>query len=438
MSIELRSRNQSQNQWVAAYSSNWHDGIPVFDPSLWLLRDPDAEEKMLRDADIAHAVGFRRHLIAGQRWSCRPCDEESEEAVRAAEVAETLLRNIKHFSSARVALARAFFSGARFARIIGEPRILSLGDGKPRVWWVPTMLQDQDKRMYRPVADSDGVTVTAHWERWDVAKMQWVTQTIEESIHTIRHVYQDDQSTLGHGRALREALGWWWYNKTHVLHESVQAAEKHGQGILKAKINGLRSGTSEEDNEKRIQTWLRRLEEMRGRHVIVHDDQDDIEVVSQSGTGWNLLKELRDEARTSVATLVLGANMNTQASEGGSYALAEVHENATEALIQFDRSTLEETLTDDLIGCLWFRNHANLVELGLDRLSPQFDLTQEKRQDPVERATTAVSLSGIGVALSLDDVLDQTGFRRPKDDEEQIKPRAPEPAFGGFAPPPGI
>lgn len=430
---ELRIRNQSREQYVRDYSSVWRDGIEVYDPSIWLARDPDAEEKMLRDADIAYAINYRRHLIAGQRWTCSPQDgDETEQGKLAAEVASDLIGNIRHFATARIALARAFFSGSRFARIHGKPKTLTIGDGRPRVWWVPTMLEDQDKRFYRPVVENDGEVVRAHWERWDVAHMRWEPESSEDAVCTIRHVYQDHQGTLGHGTALREALGWWWYNKTHLLQESVMSAEKHGGGILRAKIDGLRDGGTDAENSARITAWVNKLEDMRSRHVIAHDSRDDVDVIAPAGTGWQLLKELRDEARISIATLVLGANMNTSATEGGSYALAEVHENATEALVQFDRHTLEETLSDDLIGCLWFKNHANLVDMGIAGVRPRFDLTQEKRQDPAQRAAVAAQLSGMGIALSMDDVLDQTGFRKPREDEERIEPRAVQPSLPGF------
>ena len=440
MTNELRSRHQSRNQFVRDYSSVYRDGVEIFDPSVWLQLDPDAEEKMLRDSDIAHAVGYRRHLIAGQRWTCTPRDDnETDEAVAAAQLGATLLGHIKHFGSARVALARAFFSGARFARIRGCTKVLTLGDDKPRTWWVPTALEDLDKRMFRPVAKNDGEHVSAYWERWDVAQMKWVPETQEDAIQTIRHVYQDDQSTLGHGRALREALGWWWHTKTNLIAESCIAAEKHGVGTIRAKIAGLRDAATGLPNQEMIRQWTATLENLRARHVLVHDRDDEVDILTPGGTGWQMLREFREDARQSITTLVLGANVNTTATEGGSYALAEVHEGTTEALVQFDRQTLEETLTDDLLGCVWYRNWPNLAELGLHKLCPKFDLTQEKRQDPAQRAQVAAQLSQMGVELALDDVLDQTGFRRPKPGEDVVKAQPAQPAgqlgFPGFGDP---
>jgi len=415
---ELRLRNQSAQLYVRALSQAWRNGIQIHDPSLWLLRDPETEEKMLRDADIAHAVGFRRHLIAGREWTMQPKVEAHERAPMAVHVATETVKGIKHFSSARLNLARAFFSGARFAEIKGHPITSTLGDGKPRTWWMPRELIDMDKRRFRIRPERDAHNrPRAVWQIWDFATDTYVDQSTQGAIRTIRHVYQDDEATLGHGRALREALGWWWYAKTHVFQESLSAVERFAQGILTAKIDGIRDAATGLPNTQLIAEWTAVLEDLRARHVIVSDKSDEIDMVKMDAQGWQLLHTIREELRSTIFTLVLGANLTTAASEGGSYALAEIQENSTEALVQFDRETLEDTLSDDLLGCIWYMNHANMVELGIHDQRPRFSITQEKRQDPKERAEVANVLHGMGVDLSMQDLMEQTGFKAPEDGE---------------------
>jgi len=433
MSTEIRVRHQAQNVYTRALSSAWRNGIQLHDPSLWLLRDPEVEEKMLRDADIRHAIGYRRHLIAGKDWNVLPRDETNVRAPVAVHVATELLKEIEGFTQARMNLSRAFFSGARFARIHGRPKRLRLGDGVERTWWIPTRLEDIDKRMYRIVPHNDDGELSAHWERWDVGRAEFIAEDRLDAVQTIRHVYQDDEATLGHGSALREAIGFYWYAKEHVFQESLAAVEKFAQGILVAKIDGARDAATGLPNETVISEWVAMLEDLRARHVMVYDKADNVEVLHGGGDGWQLLESIRAELRNTIYTLVMGANLTTAASEGGSYALAEVQENSTEALIQFDRETLQETLSKSLLGCLWFKNHANLVELGIHDERPLFNITQEKRQDPKERADVASVLSGMGVDLSLVDVLEQTGFSQPEPGEEIIKGGSAAPADpGGF------
>lgn len=481
MTTELRVRNQAQQLYVRALSSAWRNGVQLHDPSLWLVREPELEEKMLRDADIAHAVQYRRHMIAGQRWSLLPRVDRTKPtsgpqpmtppkvagAIQPAQpgalspsptiaapptapdpgklavgVATELLDSIRHFTQARLNLARAFFSGARFGYIHGKPLTLTIGDGKPRQWWVPTHIEDRDKRYYRvvPKVNTADDTLTATWEEWDIVKLQFVPITVERARRTIRHVYQDDQASLGHGHALREALGWWWYAKTHVFEESLTAVERFAQGILAAKVDGVRDAQTGLPNTELIRQWRQVLEDLRARNVLVFDKADDVEVIQMNASGWELLNTIRSELRSTIFTLVLGANLTTSANEGGSYALAQVQENSTEALVQYDREVLEETLTDDLLGCVWFMNHANLAELGIANDMPRFSITQEKREDPKARAEVAQTLNAMGVELSLEDVLEQTGFRKPDIGEEIIQKAAPQPSpFGGglFGDPPG-
>lgn len=429
MSTELRVRNQSQQLYVRALTTAWRNGVELHDPSLWLLREPELESKMLRDADIAHALQYRRHQIAGQRWSCVPRIENSPRAPMSVAIATELLDGIRGFTSARLNLARAFFSGARFARIHGKPRTLAIGDGKPRTWWCPERLEDEDKRYYRAVPRVDDVTgeTSAHWQRWDMAAQEFAPLSEDAATQTIRHVYQDDQETLGHGRGLREALAWWWYAKTQVFSESLQAVERFAQGILTAKIDGARDAETGLPNTELIREWQAVLEDLRGKNVLVHDNADSIEVISGSSEGWQLLAGMREELRSTIFTLVMGANLTTSANSGGSYALAEVQENSTEALIQYDREVLEETLTQHLLGCVWTMNHANLVELGIAEEKPRLTITNEKREDPKMRADVAAVLHGMGVELSLQDVLEQTGFRKPEPGEEVVEKSAPAP-----------
>lgn len=434
MSEAIRVRNQAAQVYTRALSSAWRNSVQIHDPSLWQFRDPEVEEKMLRDADIRHAVGYRRHLIAGNGWNLVPRDETNPVSDLAVHVGTTLIKEIEHFTQSRLNLARAFFSGARFARIHGEPQVLTLGDGKPRTWWVPSRLEDVDKRMYRIVPNNEDGTLSAHWERWNVGTAEYDVETRKDALHTIKHIYQDDEASLGHGSALREALGWCWYSKTHVFQESLAAVERFAQGMLVARVDGARDAESGLPNSEVIREWTAVLEDVRARHTLVYDKADEIEILPGGGDGWQLMSDVRNELKNMVYTLVMGATLTTGASEGGSYALAEVQENSTEALIQFDRETLQETLSKSLVGCIWKRNYPNLVELGIAEEQPFFNITQEKRQDPRERAEVASVLSNMGVDLSRAEVLEQTGFSAPEAGEEIIPggSMAPPQNGGGF------
>lgn len=418
---ELRTRNQSQQQFVRALSAAHRNGVQLHDPSVWLLREPEIEEKMLRDADIRHAVGYRRHLIAGRKWNITPNVEGSPRSDMAVHVATEMLKKIEHFTRARLNLSRAFFSGARFSRIVLEPMDLDLGDGQMRTWLMPVELVDEDKRMYRIATDNDTNVIRMHWERWNIAGNEFVDMTKAEFDATLQHVYEDDQAALGHGTALREALGWWWYAKTHVFQESLQAVERFAQGIIHAKIDGVRDADGR-PNTQLVAEWESVLTDLRSRHVLVSDKNDDIEIISGSSEGHQMLSDIRSELRNTIYTLVMGANLTTAANEGGSYALAEVQENSTESLLRYDRETLQEMLSSQLIGYLWRLNWANVSELGVQNERPNFSISAEKVLDPKERALIGQIANQMGVHISRDDFLDQIGYRIPEEGEETIEP----------------
>ncbi len=438
MTVELRLRNQSRQQFVRAYSSAWRHSIEVYEPSTWLLRDPDAEAKMMRLAEINHAVTHRQNLITGNRWSLVAKDDKSQRAALAVEVGTALVEQIERFYDGLRNLSYAFLPGQRFAYVQGVPMQLRIGDGKRRTWWVPKSLEDLDKRNFRKVVERDESSqeiLGAHWERWLAGKTGWKPLTTNESRCLIEHTYRDTQLTLGYGTALIEALGWHWYTLTHIFQESIAKAERYGQGFLHAKIDGLRDGGASLPNTQLLEEWKSTLEDMRARHILVSDKADDIAMIEASGTGWEILSTLREELRSSILTLILGANLTTsQNGKVGSFAMAEVHENSTESLIRFDRRALDETISRGLLkNCLWHKNWPNLVELGIAHECPTFQIVQEKQQDPQERAQVALTLNQMGVDLSLEDLYEQTGFRRPERGEEVVRGgQAPQPGPGGL------
>ena len=134
-----------------------------------------------------------------------------------------------------------------------------------------------------------------------------------------------------------------------------------------------------------------------------------------------------------IFTLVIGANLTTAADKGGSYALAEVQENSTEARVTFDRESLEETYTDTLVAAIWYHNWPLMSELGIHDAAPMFNIKQEKPQDPLQRAQVIQTMSGTGLRIAAQDAYEQVGLRAPKPGEEVLEPPAPAPAFpGGF------
>lgn len=415
--------------------------IEIRQPSIWLSRDPYAEEKMLRCVPIASAVETRCGKVAGRHWILTPRVPTDPRGDLAVAVGTELLGGLRKFSAARKLLAKAFFHGSRGAVIHTELRPMAIGDGRLRNWVVPVKLEDQSRFRYRKkLPDPHGDHPKAHWERWEILGKdsgQWVPLPISQAQNLIRHVYDDTEESLGYGKGLREQLGWPWWALAHTNQEAIGAIERFARGWVHAKVDGARNAETGLTNTAVVSEWQKKLQDMQSKHVIVSSKEDEIEVVVGSAEGWQMISDFRKDLKADIATLVLAANLPTQATQGGSFALSQTQENSTESLVQFDREALEQTLDDSLMACIWHKNHANLVELGIADSKPRFGITQEKIENPQEVATTASTLHAMGVPLSSEDVYDRTGMKKPEENEDQI-PGAAGAAADPFAPPVGF
>lgn len=431
MTQELRMYNQAGELYLSALRSAWRRE-KIEQPSLWLTRDPAAEDKMLRNDVIGHAVNHRCMLIAGRAWNLVPKRPNDPMADLAVAVGTDLVKKIRKFAEARRQLARAFFHGARYATIKTAVKWLDLGDGVMRQWVVPIRLQDENRFRYRKrVRDPHGPNPRAYWEKHQLlggdGDAGWKPVSRREAIGIIGHVYDDTEETLGYGKGLREALGYPWYALTHCDQEALGAIERYARGWVQARIDKAAHADTGLPNTEVVSKWLTLIEKMQARHAMVLGKDDEIEIAEPSGTGWQMVDRHLDRLEGRVRTLVLSGNLPTAASEGGSYALSNTQENSTEMVVQFDRLAMEEVLSDDLMQALWWFNHANMVELGIQDLQPEFAVTQEKMENPTEVAATAETMNRMGADIASEDLYKRTGFRKPEAEEDVI-PGKREPA----------
>ena len=108
----------SYERYVQSLSDAIKNRDWIYDPSYSLHSDSEIYAKVLRDPVTAHAIRFRKHLVAGATIrvvaaSERPADEA------AAAVMEDLLGQIVGFTDARILLADAIFRGSAYAMILG-------------------------------------------------------------------------------------------------------------------------------------------------------------------------------------------------------------------------------------------------------------------------------------------------------------------------------
>ena len=396
----------------------------IFDPDYALQQDLDFYWKIRRDPVIAHALEQRRHLVAGRDWFIEPA-ESTRKARQAAKIVEQLISHISCFASVRFNLAEAVITGSKWGRLYGEVRRVKVEGAQPAEWYVLSGGRDQAKQRFAFFRKADAPVNAPAWE-WRLyvpegTKPGW--QPIDRRNY-VRHVYDEAEETLSYGRGLSEALYLYFWAKTNVLEHGLQFLDRWAQGMVIAEVDALSDSATADNSPTKANAYLTALEKQRARHIFVHDSRDKITVLDAPTGGWQSATQALAYLDDAMRTLILGANLPTSATEGGSYALGKVQENSTEALIQYDRTLLEETIDRDLVGLLWRANRPNLVKMGLWEFGPgRFRIRQEKHEDPVQRAQVIQMAINAGIPLRRDEVYSSLGFSPPLDDDDVIEGR---------------
>jgi len=393
----------------------------IYDPSYALHSDSEIYAKVLRDPVTAHAIRFRKHLVAGAAIrvvaaSERPADEA------AAKVVEDLLKEIIGFTDARISLADAIFRGSAYAMILGKRRNMIAGvvqggeDPVPLNWWVPEKLTDIDRRRFR-------LTPKEGWQLWSVDRRKW-----EKLMHPewfVRSTHEASESTLGYGRGLLDTLYFFQSAKARALQDLLAATERFGQGFISIAIENMRGAdgrpvAGDRSSESVAAAWQRELAKQKARHILVHDKRDELQVHNGLGEGWQLLQWCLNYLDNALVTTVLGSTLPTLEGDGGSRALGEVQENSTEALVQADRQRLADHLTRDLVGLVWRRNRNQIMaQCGVCNM-PKLAVDQRKKESPVEAAELIAKLLAAGVTLRAKEVYEKVGFTAPLPGDDLI------------------
>jgi phage gp29-like protein len=424
---------------LASAIANRH-AIP--DPSFGLQKESAVYELIRRDAKCAQNMAQRQHSVSGTEWHCVEAREGNPLDEAAAHLAEVLLKNIENFDSARFNLASAVFRGSAFAKIIGRRVPRDYVDGVTRMWWVPTFLADVDRRRLRwEAADAPGVdpilnmadvtsTGLANWK--PVEHVEWLVQ----------HVYGDEESTLGYGRGLIDAVYHAWFAKQKLVSELLALAERFGQGLVVAKISPDRPGSSEQGVTATIDATVANIAKTKARHVLAIMVGEELELLEPSGTGASLLLDSIKYYDECIAALLVGSVLpGGGGADVGSNARAEVEQGTSDAIVRFDRKLMGSTLTRDVLGLTWDLNRANLLACGMILAErPTIELSHEARETPAEFADLLDKAGKAGVAVTEREAYQRLGLKRPSPGEPVITAPQP-PAMPGYTPgmppPPG-
>lgn len=423
------NRNVTGDLYTYALSAIYTAGWRVFDIDLANAMEPDAYEKVRRDPIIAQSIDTRLHGVAGRHWRIMPYSDEKEDKL-AAKIVEDGLRCIHGFTEARYELAQAVIRGRSYSWIYGERKHLRLGGTNELQWWVPTELQDIDRRRFRYMTVPYNGPKGEHKYHVDLELFSVERRIWEKVAHPewiVESRYNDEEARLGYGRGLLEAIYFYYWMKNLVLREGVEGVERWAQGTTIAKIDGLRAGSTDRTNDKVKDATIEVLKAMRARSVQVFDKTDDVQVIERTGTGHTMVMEFLRYFDEAMRALILGSTLPFGGGgREGSMARSQIESDVHEGLIQFDRDKLDDDLTRGLVKLFWSVNRTNFAKAGLaDARMPSFETVQERREDPAMNAGVISTSLAAGIKLRADEVYRKLGFTPPQDDDEVIE------GFGG-------
>lgn len=399
-------------------------GYRIYDPSTAAARDPDLEAKMMRFPAIAAPLAIRHHSISGRRGVVVPPDDATEKDKALAKVVGKIVDKIRDFDKAKLNLARADVTGARYAKVVKRAIKANFGDGKERIWVVPHHLEDIPKENFRWAPDRSTEEPRAYFEyaRKRAGRVVWMR--VPPGAPLVRHVVNDSEEMLGYGRGLRDILSHLFTAMSRCFIADVQAADRFGHGWLHLKLNHEADGTPVISNEALVDQSQTALNRMRADWNFITGQGDELEILGPPSSATDFMGKLTERLERMTDRVIMGASLfggGGSAAEG-SYGRAETE--ADTSTIIFDACTgfLEDSITNDIIVNAIIRdNPENFRELGLAGAeNPKYEIVRGRKQDPKEAADRLEVVLRSGASVVKDEYYDLVQLSVPGDDDDVV------------------
>ena len=422
-SSTMNRPNQARPQYTNTIAAAYQKWLWITDPDIATQNDPEAWDKVRRDASIAHAIQRRRHAAAGLDWQILPASDEIQDE-RAAQIMTDLITGIRRFQQSRYNLAEAIFRGSSWAYIEGNRRRIRLqSDDRIRQWWTPTELKNVDRYRFRIVRDldTDDREIRTHWEIFNIGREEWLP--LENPEWFIRSDFETTEASLGYGRGLLNAIWFWWQCKERVLTLGLSGIDRWCNGLLQVSVDGLRVGSIDRTNSDVVDEWIDQLKKNRTEHILVSDAADTLTVHSGPSQGWQQIEFMLQYLDSSVTQLILSSLLPTgSGGDNGSMARAEVEADTSESIFQADRRSLSEDIQASLIRQVWRLNQIQMRSLLEDEglppnaREPVFRIHQNRNRDPQVEIGIITQALNNGIPLLRTEVYERLGFSMPAQD----------------------
>lgn len=429
-------------------------GNYVPNPDFALQKDPEFWIKLDGNATIRGASDYRRHLAAAPELKLTAPSPRDAPLIP---VARALAAGTKGLQGSVFGLADAFRRGLTIGRMFGDwDEVDLLGDDVVRRWYVVRRIEIHDKDRWQLQRIVEGREVRYRWAVWDYdlnGPTQGGWRYPEDEDWYIFHRYQDSAEQL-HGRDLARALYYEAY-AMHILSEaSLDTAERFGAPWIYAKVNREAGGFQDGSGAQRSWASIARelgnvVKTARANNYLIADSRLEMQLLEAGLNGASMIERLIDQRKQDLRVLLLGSNLPTSASSGGSFALAQVQDETTRRLVAFDRRLLAETLTDQWMARLIEWNRPTLATIPTndgtgrtlaDCAAPRVELTDEEVLSIADREAKLRMAQAGKLRVMRADLHRLVGLDQPPADarpEDVIDfgAAAPAPSLGGFAEP---
>ncbi len=220
--------------------------------------------------------------------------------------------------------------------------------------------------------------------------------------------YDREKDTDFYGRPLASRVYWFWFFKKAMIKFWAQYAENFGDPT---KIGKYPAG--DKNTKDMLLDALR--ETARAASIVIPDNAqiDFIKVAEKPEVYESFIKLLNSE----IAITITGATLTSDIGDKGSYAAAKVHQEVRDDLIQMDAEMVMGVVNNQLIRYLVGFNY------GWDAPLPYFQINY-KRTNVDEELKIDEGLNKMGVPLSLEEIYERYGRRKPASLDDTLMPSA--------------
>lgn len=412
----------------------------LYDPDQALEKDPEAFEKMQRDAVISGAFDQLHIQVAGADWTFSAGGPQKEDR-RLAGVMEQLLRRTQRFPSILYNLAMADFKGCTWGLAELEEQEIRI-DGLLRKWWVVKSVKDVDKRRIR-LQRFEGAPEEPPFFRWMIyAQGQWNDSgsvwwkdldEIKPEERWIQHIVDTSERGLGYGYGLAADIYYLFYIKAQALKILMQGLGRWGNGIVTHGIDGLRDGDPSgtpggmgQQSQQKAVAALASLVKMRQEASYVYDSRDKLDIMKMPADGAEFCLQVVNYADAAIKKRILGPAPGAETDDGkGSHARDKVREAQGRDKIRFLQAALETTWDERITRPILIeRNLKNLEELGLlNAAQPTLRIAGRESYDPEIGGRVLFTASQLGMPVRKDEAYSLLGLTPPNEGDEVLDPR---------------